>query len=96
MNPGAKRPAQVQELEWAGLDENPNAIVCLLVQKGRAAAADPWREIDVYFVDDTTAGAGLNNDVYTLKKHWFASTNVHSHPKQDETQRRLTAIEAVC
>ncbi|EHR04732.1 hypothetical protein [Bradyrhizobium sp. WSM471] len=46
-------------------------------------AAYPWREIHVYFVDDTTAGAGLINYVYTLKKHWFASTNVHSHPKQD-------------
>ena len=54
------------------------------------------KTLDVYFVDDTTAGAGLNNYVYTLKEHWFASTNVHSHPKQDETQRRLTAIEAVC
>jgi hypothetical protein len=30
---------------------------------------DPWREIDVYFVYDTTAGAPLNNYVYTLKKH---------------------------
>ncbi|MCK1351829.1 hypothetical protein ABIB75_003640 [Bradyrhizobium sp. GM2.2] len=59
-------------------------------------AADPQREIDAYFVDDTTADARLNNYVYTLKKHWFASTNVHSHPKQHETQRRLTAIEAVC
>lgn len=51
-------------------------------------AADPQREIDAYFVDDTTADARLNNYVYTL--------NVHSHPKQHETQRRLTAIEAVC
>jgi len=64
--------------------------------EGRAVAADPWRESHVYFVDDTTAGAGLNNYVYALKEHWFASTNVHSHPKQDETQRRFTAIEAVC
>ncbi|MDE5461616.1 hypothetical protein GWG67_13200 [Bradyrhizobium sp. CSS354] len=58
--------------------------------------ADPWREIDVYFVDDTTADAGLNNYVYTLMKRNFAFTNVHSHPKEDETQRRLTAIETVC
>ncbi|WP_256378960.1 MULTISPECIES: hypothetical protein [unclassified Bradyrhizobium] len=33
-------------------------------------AADPWPEIDIYFVDDTTADAGLNNYVHTLKKHW--------------------------
>jgi hypothetical protein len=46
-----------------------NSIVCLLVQNGRAVAADPWREIDLYFVGDTTASAGLNNYVYTLKKH---------------------------
>ncbi|UPJ46177.1 hypothetical protein IVB40_10855 [Bradyrhizobium sp. 40] len=59
-------------------------------------AADPWPEIDIYFVDDTTADAGLNNYVHTLKKHWFGSTNVHSHLKQDETRRRLTAIEAAC
>jgi hypothetical protein len=52
--------------------------------EGRAVAADSWREIEVYFVDDTTAGAGLNNYVHALKKHSFASANVHSHPKQDE------------
>jgi hypothetical protein len=46
-----------------------NSIACLLVQNDRAVAADPWREIDVYFVGDTTASAGLNNYVYTLKKH---------------------------
>jgi len=64
--------------------------------KGRAVAADSWREIKVYSVDVTTADAELNNYVHTLTKHSFASTNVHSHPKQDETQRRLTAVEAVC
>jgi len=59
-------------------------------------AGDPGREIHVYFVDDTTAYAGLNNYVYMLKEHSVASTNVHSHPKQDETKRRLMAIEAAC
>ena len=46
-----------------------NSIACLLVQNGRAVASDPWREIDVYFVGDTTASAGPNNYVYALKKH---------------------------
>lgn len=52
-------------------------------------AADPWPEIDVYFADDTTADDGLNNYVHKLKKHWFGSTNVHSHLKQDETRRPI-------
>ena len=45
--------------------------------KGRAVAADSWREIKVYSVDVTTADAGLNNYVHALTKHSFASTNVH-------------------
>jgi hypothetical protein len=95
MNSDAKRRVQVQELDGAGLDESKRHSLSL-GSEGRAVAADPWPEIDVYFVDDTTADAGLNNYVHTLKKHWFGSTNVHSHLKQDETRRRLTAIEAAC
>ncbi|MGY8633179.1 hypothetical protein RAD15_11950 [Bradyrhizobium sp. 14AA] len=36
-------------------------------------------EIDVHFVDDTTAEVGLNNYVYTLKKRQLALANAHSH-----------------
>jgi hypothetical protein len=49
---------------------NPNANSQSLGSEGRSVAADPWPEIDIYFVDDTTADAGLNNYVHTLKKHW--------------------------
>jgi hypothetical protein len=72
MNSDAKRRVQVQELDGAGLDESKRHSLSL-GSEGRSVAADPWPEIDIYFVDDTTADAGLNNYVHTLKKHW-------SHP----------------
>jgi hypothetical protein len=36
---------------------------------GNALAADPMAQYRRSFGDDTTADAGLNNYVYTLKKH---------------------------
>lgn len=53
-------------------------------------------EIDVHFADDTTAEVGLNNYEHMLKKRRSDVVNLHSHRKQGEMPRRLTAVGAVC
>jgi 2-hydroxychromene-2-carboxylate isomerase len=58
-----------EEMQRADKKANPMAIAASLGFTGSAIKTlETGCEIDVHFVDDTTAEVGLNNYVYTLKK----------------------------
>jgi hypothetical protein len=57
------------EMQRADKKADPKALAASLGLTGaRIKTLETGCEIDVHFVDDTTAEVGLNNYVYTLKK----------------------------
>lgn len=58
------------EMQRADRKADPKALAASLGFTGAPIKTlETGCEIDVHFVDDTTAEVGLNNYVYTLKKH---------------------------
>lgn len=58
------------EMQRADKKADPKALAAALgFGDARIKTLETGCEIDFHFVDDTTAEVGLNNYVYTLKKH---------------------------
>jgi len=62
-------PDMIFQMQHADKKADPRALaISLGFAGGPIKTLETGCEIDVHFIDDTTAEIGLNNYVYTLKK----------------------------